>query len=58
MSSWVIPGLIGVMTAVSGSLIELGVQLLFTWRHGVCEGKKGRWWYEVSDQKYFGKHGV
>jgi len=39
-SSWIIPALVGFLTAASGSFIEIGVQKLFTWRHGYCEGDR------------------
>ncbi len=35
-SSWIIPALVGFLTAATGSTIEIIVDKLFTWRRGIC----------------------
>eukprot|EP00392_Amoebophrya_sp_AT5.2_P011281 g11356.t1 len=34
--SWIVPGLVGILTATLGSFIQEASTLLFTWRRGVC----------------------
>jgi len=39
ISGWVIPGIIGFLTAASGSLIEVCLEVISDWRFGFCQGK-------------------